>query len=115
MFKTTPTNRLLLHVANLTVIFFILLPLFAVFIVDYYVLHDDAWYGFDRCEGALAELERRYSTLAEEDAGDNVVFADLGDVVTPALHPEAYALDNVHPSDAGAELLGAFLAARLKL
>jgi multiple sugar transport system permease protein len=32
MFKTTPTNRLLLHAANLTVIFFILLPLAAVFI-----------------------------------------------------------------------------------
>ncbi len=32
MFKTTPTVRLLLHVANLTVIFFILLPLVAVFI-----------------------------------------------------------------------------------
>src|SRR5256885_2947291 len=32
MFKTTPTNRLLLHAANLTVIFFILLPLLAVFI-----------------------------------------------------------------------------------
>jgi multiple sugar transport system permease protein len=32
MFKTTPTRRLLLHVANLTVIFFILLPLVAVFI-----------------------------------------------------------------------------------
>jgi multiple sugar transport system permease protein len=32
MFKTTPTVKLLLHVANLTVIFFILLPLVAVFI-----------------------------------------------------------------------------------
>ncbi len=32
MFKTTPTVKLLLHVANLTVIFFILLPLAAVFI-----------------------------------------------------------------------------------
>ena len=32
MFKPTRTGKLLLHVANLTVIFFILLPLAAVFI-----------------------------------------------------------------------------------
>ena len=32
MFKPTPTGRILLHVANLSVIFFILLPLAAVFI-----------------------------------------------------------------------------------
>ena len=32
MFKTTPTVKLLLHLANLMVIFFILLPLVAVFI-----------------------------------------------------------------------------------
>ena len=32
MFKTTPTARLMLHVANLMVIFFILLPVVAVFI-----------------------------------------------------------------------------------
>lgn len=34
MFKTTPTGRILLHVANLTVIVFILLPLVAVFIAS---------------------------------------------------------------------------------
>jgi multiple sugar transport system permease protein len=32
MFKTTPTVKLLLHLANLMVIFFILLPVVAVFI-----------------------------------------------------------------------------------
>ena len=32
MFKTTPTVKLLLHLANLMVIFFILLPIVAVFI-----------------------------------------------------------------------------------
>jgi multiple sugar transport system permease protein len=34
MFKTTPTGKLLLHAANLTVIVFILLPLVAVFIAS---------------------------------------------------------------------------------
>ena len=38
MFKKTPTARLMLHVANLMVIFFILLPVVAVF--NYPTLED---------------------------------------------------------------------------
>lgn len=82
-----------------------------VVLVDYFVLHDDAWYGFDRCGDALAELDARYETLAAGKPG--VTLVDLGDVVSPTTQPEAYAFDHVHPSDDGAALMGALVAAAL--
>ena len=91
-----------------------------VLLVDYYVLHDDAWYGFDRCGPALASLQSRYHALVDSrQAGAGVGpgavdFVDLGDVVTPEATPDAYAFDNVHPSDKGTAVLGALVADRIR-
>lgn len=82
-----------------------------VILVDYFGFHARAWYGFDRCEAALEDLQAQREGV--DAARDDVTFVDLGALVTPDDHPEAYTFDYVHPSDEGSRILGALVAESL--
>lgn len=79
----------------------------SILLVGYFGFDSRAWYGFDRCERALADLQ------AQREEIDDVTFVDLGTLVTPESHPEAYTFDYVHPSDEGSRILGELVAETL--
>jgi acyl-CoA thioesterase I len=83
-----------------------------VVLVDYFGFDERAWYGFDRCEQALADLQATHEEIDGER--DDVTLVDLGALVTPDDHPEAYTFDYVHPSDEGSRILGELLAESLQ-
>lgn len=83
-----------------------------VVLVDYFGFDERAWYGFDRCETALADLQAQHEAIDAER--DDVTLVDLGALVTPESHPEAYTFDYVHPSDEGSRILGELLAESLR-
>jgi acyl-CoA thioesterase-1 len=78
-----------------------------VVLIGYYPLKDAAWYGFDRCDATITELDRRYAALAETRPA--VTFFDFGDVIDPS-DKGVYDFDFVHPSPKGARLIGEALA-----
>jgi acyl-CoA thioesterase I len=84
----------------------------SVVLVDYFGFDERAWYGFDRCEQALADLQAMHEEIDRER--DDVTLVDLGALVTPDDHPEAYTFDYVHPSDEGSRILGELLAESLQ-
>jgi acyl-CoA thioesterase-1 len=79
---------------------------------DYFGFDARAWYGFDRCEAALADLQSQREQVDAER--DDVTLVDLGALVTPESHPEAYTFDYVHPSDEGSRILGELVAETLQ-
>ena len=78
-----------------------------VIFMTYYQLPDGAEYGFDRCNEWNQELRSRVVTLAASN--DSVFEVYAGDVVAPT-DLQYFAEDRVHPSAAGAEVMGEYIA-----
>lgn len=79
-------------------------------IVGYAGLPDGAEFGFSECGEELEALSARYAALA--DATDGVIFVDARDVVT-GDDAEMFDEDLVHPSVAGSEAIGLYVAAAM--
>lgn len=78
-----------------------------VLLIGYYVMPEDAWYGFGECVDELTELNLRYAKIAE--GLSNVHFAPLDDVMNWEKEPSLLDGDRVHPSVEGAEVIGEYL------
>lgn len=77
----------------------------------YFRIDEKAYYGFDECREELDVLHARQQRLAA--LHDEVIFLDAREVVSPTSSPEAYAFDHVHPSAAGARIVGEYIARKL--
>ena len=78
-------------------------------ILGYYPVSVDGG-PFAPCQAELEELEKRQAAFA--DATPGVIFVDAGDVID-AGNLAAYAADRIHPSRAGAQAIGTYLAERI--
>lgn len=77
-------------------------------VYGYFRIDESARYDFDECIAELDVLHARQQTMAS--LHDDVIFVDARRVVSPESTPEAYAFDNVHPSEKGALLVGELIA-----
>ena len=81
-------------------------------LMSYYPMPDDAEFGFDRCNEEVVVLRDRYQALADRHA--DMIMVDAALVVTPAIAPEAYDDDRVHPSQEGSRIIGEYVAERMR-
>lgn len=81
-----------------------------VWLLLYYDVREQGWYGLGACGEEVALLKERYVRLAE--SRPSVHTLDLADTVHQSDR-DLYDFDHVHPSKEGAEVLGAAVAEAL--
>ena len=74
---------------------------------SYYVLPDNARFGFENCHDDFDELRQRHKTIA--DADPNVIWVNGADIISGEKSRHFYA-DRIHPSRLAAKMIGQQIA-----
>jgi acyl-CoA thioesterase I len=79
--------------------------------MGYYLVPDNAEFGFHLCNDEVASFRERLVLWADDEA--DVIFVDAAEVISPDDRAN-YAEDNVHPSESGSRVLGTQLAEAIR-